>query len=186
MIVDTSALIAIVFKEPGHEELIHKMSEAEYLGIGTPTLAETGIVLSARLQGGGRTILARLCQELGLVQIPFGDTHWREAVSAYERFGRGRYPARLNFGDSTPCLNAYNPVTVQSGGVTANQGEPLFPNLLVGQIGKRVQSLELRENEALRFIFEDASVIAVSLKSADYIGPEAVNLFQDDGVTVVE
>ena len=102
MIVDTSALIAIVFKEPGHEELIHKMSEAEYLGIGTPTLAETGIVLSARLQGGGRTILARLCQELGLVQIPFGDAHWREAVDAYERFGRGRHPARLNFGD---CLS---------------------------------------------------------------------------------
>lgn len=102
MIVDTSALIAIVFKEPGHEELIHKMSEAEYLGIGTPTLAETGIVLSARLQGGGRTILARLCQELGLVQIPFGDAHWREAVGAYERFGRGRHSARLNFG---ACLS---------------------------------------------------------------------------------
>jgi uncharacterized protein with PIN domain len=31
MIIDTSALIAIVFKEPGHEELIPKMSEAEYL-----------------------------------------------------------------------------------------------------------------------------------------------------------
>lgn len=101
MIVDTSALIDIVFKEPGHEELIHKMSEAEYLGIGTPTLAERGFVLSARLQGGGRTILARLCQERGLVQIPFGDSHWREAVDAYERFGRGRRSARLNFGD---CL----------------------------------------------------------------------------------
>jgi ribonuclease VapC len=102
MIVDTSALIAIVFKEPGHEELIHKISEAEYLGIGTPSLAETGIVLSARLRGGGRTILARLCQELGLVQVPFGEAHWREAVDAYERFGRGRHSAKLNFGD---CLS---------------------------------------------------------------------------------
>ena len=102
MIVDTSALLAIVFKEPGHEELIQKISGAEYLGVGTPTLAETGIVLGARLGGGGKTILARLCQELGLVQIPFGDAHWREAVDAYERFGRGRHPARLNFGD---CLS---------------------------------------------------------------------------------
>jgi ribonuclease VapC len=102
MIVDTSALLAIVFKEPGHEELIQKISETEYLGIGTPTLAETGIVLSARLRIGGRTILARLTQELGLVEIPFGDAHWREAVDAYERFGRGRHPARLNFGD---CLS---------------------------------------------------------------------------------
>ena len=102
MIVDTSAVIAIVFKEPGQEELIHKMSEAEYLGIGTPTLAETGRVLSARLQAGGRTLLARLCQELGLVQIPFGDAHWRDAVEAYERFGRCRHSARLYFGD---CLS---------------------------------------------------------------------------------
>jgi ribonuclease VapC len=102
MIMDSSAIIAIVFKEPGYGELIHKISEAEYLGIGTPTLAETGIVLSARLQGGGRTILARLCQELGLIQIPFGEAHWREAVDAYERFGRGRHSAGLNFGD---CLS---------------------------------------------------------------------------------
>jgi ribonuclease VapC len=101
MIVDTSALVALVFKEPGYEELIHKISEAENPGIGTATLAETGIVLSARLQRGGNTILARLCQELGLTQIPFGDAHWREAVNAYERFGRGRHPAGLNFGD---CL----------------------------------------------------------------------------------
>jgi ribonuclease VapC len=101
MIVDTSAIIAIVFKEPGYEELIERMSNADTLGIGTPTLAETGIVLAARLGTGGKTILARLTQELGLVQIPFGDAHWREAVEAYERFGRGRHPARLNFGD---CL----------------------------------------------------------------------------------
>jgi ribonuclease VapC len=102
MIVDTSAVLAIVFKEPGHEELIQKTSEAKYVGIGTPTLAETGIVLNARLGSGGKTILARLSQELGLVEIPFGGSHWREAVGAYERFGRGRHPARLNFGD---CLS---------------------------------------------------------------------------------
>lgn len=102
MIVDTSALIAIVFREPGHEALVQKMADAEYLGIGTPTLAETGIVLSARLGRGGTTILARLCQELGWVQVPFGEGHWREAIAAYERFGRGRHPARLNFGD---CLS---------------------------------------------------------------------------------
>ena len=36
MILDTSALLAMLFKEPGHEELIRKISEADYLGIGTP------------------------------------------------------------------------------------------------------------------------------------------------------
>jgi ribonuclease VapC len=102
MILDTSTILAVVFKEPGYEDLIEKISSAESLGIGTPTLAETGIVLGARLGNEGKTILARLAQELEWVPIPFGDTHWREAVAAYERFGRGRHPARLNFGD---CLS---------------------------------------------------------------------------------
>jgi ribonuclease VapC len=102
MIIDTSAVIALVFKEPGYEEVVDKISDAKYLGIGTPTLAETGIVLTARLGSGGQTTLARLIQELGILQIPFGEAHWREAVDAYERFGRGRHPARLNFGD---CLS---------------------------------------------------------------------------------
>ena len=102
MIVDTSAIISVVFKEPGYELLIEKLGAAEYLGIGTPTLAESGIVLTARLGTPGKTILARLLQELHITEIPFGEPHWKEAVDAYERFGRGRHPAKLNFGD---CLS---------------------------------------------------------------------------------
>jgi len=49
-----------------------------------------------------KSLLAKLLQEFGISEIPFGEAHWREAVDAYERFGRGRHPARLNFGD---CLN---------------------------------------------------------------------------------
>ena len=99
MIIDTSAIIAIIFKESGYNVLIDKMMEAESLGVGTATLAETGIVMCGRLESRGKTLLARFLQEAGIAQIPFGEDHWREAVSAYERFGRGRHPARLNFGD---------------------------------------------------------------------------------------
>ena len=99
MIIDTSAIIAIIFRESGYKELIDKMMEAQFLGVGTVTLAETGIVLCARLESKGKILLARFLQEAGIVQIPFGEDHWREAVSAYERFGRGRHPAKLNFGD---------------------------------------------------------------------------------------
>ena len=99
MIIDTSAIIAIIFRESGYKELIDKMMEAQFLGVGTVTLAETGIVLCARLESKGKILLARFLQEAGIVHIPFGEDHWREAVSAYERFGRGRHPAKLNFGD---------------------------------------------------------------------------------------
>jgi len=101
MIVDTSAMIAIVFKESGYESLIDKLADAEHLGIGTPTLAETGIVLTGRLGLGAKSLLVRMLQEFGIAEVPFGEAHWREAINAYERFGRKRHPARLNFGD---CL----------------------------------------------------------------------------------
>jgi ribonuclease VapC len=102
MILDSSVLIALIFKEPGHEQIMDKLTEAEYLGIGTPTLAEVGIVLTARMGHPSKSLLTGLLQELGINEIPFGQVHWREAVEAYQRYGRGRHQARLNFGD---CLS---------------------------------------------------------------------------------
>lgn len=101
MIVDSSALVAITFAEPGHQELIAKLAGAHSAGIGTPTLAETGLALASRLGRDSRDLVIRLLGEFGIVEIPFGEEHWREAVDAYLRFGRGRHKTRLNFGD---CL----------------------------------------------------------------------------------
>jgi ribonuclease VapC len=101
MIVDMSALVAITFREPGHEELITKLATAPSAGIGTPTLAETGLVLAARLRRDPRDLVVRLLDEFSIAEIPFGDGHWKEAVEAYLRFGKGRHKAHLNFGD---CL----------------------------------------------------------------------------------
>ena len=88
MIIDTSAVIAIIFKEDGYMDLIDKMMGAEYIGIGTATLAETGIVLCARLEAKGRMLLALFLQEAGIVQIPFGEDHWREAVNALSTWAK--------------------------------------------------------------------------------------------------
>jgi len=101
VIVDASALVAVTFREPGHQELIAKMAGAPSAGIGTPTLAETGLVLGWRLRQDPRDLLVRLLDELGIDEVPFGETHWREAVAAYLRFGKGRHKAQLNFGN---CL----------------------------------------------------------------------------------
>jgi ribonuclease VapC len=101
VIVDSSALVAITFREQGHHELIEKVTSAGPAGIGTPTLAETGLVLGWRFRQDPRDLLVRLLDELGIDEVPFGEAHWREAVSAYLRFGKGRHKAQLNFGD---CL----------------------------------------------------------------------------------
>jgi ribonuclease VapC len=118
VIVDTSTLLAIVFQEPGYDRLIDTLVAADAVAAGTPTLAETGIVLSARLGADAHGMVERLLDEFGIQEIPFGEVHWREAVDAFRRYGKGRHPARLNFGD---CM------TYASGTLS---GEPL---LFVGE-----------------------------------------------------
>jgi ribonuclease VapC len=101
VIVDSSAVVAILLREPGHESLLERLEAETSVGIGAPTLTETGIVLTARLGVRGLTLLARFAQVSGLVAVPFGEEHWSVAVDAFRRFGKGRNPAALNFGD---CL----------------------------------------------------------------------------------
>ena len=99
MIVDTSALLAIVFQEPGYEDVLDRILSATVVAAGSPTLAEAGIVLHARLGAGGHGLLERLLDELAIEEISFGSVHWREAVEAYRTFGKGQNAAGLNFGD---------------------------------------------------------------------------------------
>jgi ribonuclease VapC len=101
VIVDTSVLLAIVFREPGYEQLVDRLAGVDALAAGTPTLAEAGIVLSARLGTAADGMLERLLDEFGVQEVSFGEIHWREAVDAFRRYGKGRHPAGLNFGD---CL----------------------------------------------------------------------------------
>ena len=101
MIVDSSAIVAIVLREPGWEEVVERLGAEAAPAIGAPTLAEVGLVLTAKMGGEARIVLSRLLQETGLTVVPFMEEHWRAAVEAYARFGKGRHPAALNFGD---CL----------------------------------------------------------------------------------
>jgi len=99
VILDSSAIVGIVLREPGFESLVSKVAEAETLAVGAPTLAEAGIVLTARLGKEARGLLQGLLREWDAATVAFGEEHWREAVTAYDRFGRGRHRAQLNFGD---------------------------------------------------------------------------------------
>ncbi len=101
MIVDTSALLAIVFQDSGYEDVLDRILSAPVVAAGSPTLAEAGIVLHARLGAGAHGLLERLLDELAIEEISFWSVHWREAVEAYREFGKGQSPAGLNFGD---CL----------------------------------------------------------------------------------
>ena len=99
MIVDSSALVAIVMAEPGFEALLANMLAASTRGIGTPTLLETLIVLTRRLQADPSPMLRALLHEMQVEVIPFTEEHCLAALSAFLRFGKSRHPAALNFGD---------------------------------------------------------------------------------------
>ncbi len=101
MIVDSSALVAIVLKEPGWEDLLARIAEASAVAIGAPTLAETGAVLTARLGTQAPRLLRALIDEGDIDVVPFVEEHARAAMDAFSRYGKGRHPAGLNFGD---CL----------------------------------------------------------------------------------
>jgi ribonuclease VapC len=99
MIVDSSALIALIFSEPLAEVVERRLQEAETVAIGAPTLTETSLVLAGRLGSDPLPLLGRLLQEFAISVVPFSEAHWAEATDAFLRFGKGRHEAGLNFGD---------------------------------------------------------------------------------------
>ena len=103
MILDSAALVAIVLRDPGWQALLDRMRLAEgSVAVGAATLVETAIVLSARLNEDARGRLARIVQGWDIEVIPLTDDHYAAAVDGWLRYGKGRHPAALNFGD---CLS---------------------------------------------------------------------------------
>ena len=99
MIIDSSAILAVIGKEPGYGRIVHQLAASPETRIGAPTRLETGIVLTARFGPRGKTALARFLQENSIQTLAFDDGHASTALDAYSRFGKGRHPAALNFGD---------------------------------------------------------------------------------------
>lgn len=112
MILDTSAIVAVLLQEPERTEFIGRIENASWVGVGAPTLAEASVVLTRRTDDP-RLLEGFLVRTLTIV-VPFEREHWLAAAHAWSTFGKGRHPAQLNFGD---CL-AYATAKVA--------GEPLL------------------------------------------------------------
>lgn len=102
MVLDTSAIIAIHFQEKGHDKLLAKIEVSEVVVVGLPTLFEAAMVLTGRLGNDSRPLLSSFLRRIDAEVIPFNEDHLDAATTAFLRFGRGRHPAGLNFGD---CLS---------------------------------------------------------------------------------
>jgi len=99
--LDSSALIAVLFAEPGYLDLVDRILEADHVRVGAPTLVETSLVLAGRRRAASNNEVEGLVKELAITVVPFGEAEWHVAIDAFRRFGRGRHAAALNVGD---CL----------------------------------------------------------------------------------
>ena len=98
MALDSSALLAIVLEEPEKPRFANEVAHTDCI-IGAPNVLEAQLAAFAR--GGEQSLrsLRYLLAQPTIEIADFTDRHAQVAFDAFERFGRGRHPAKLNFGD---------------------------------------------------------------------------------------
>lgn len=100
VVVDTSVLVAIVFGESDARVYASMLAaRAGDINISAATLLEAGIVVESRQGIEARRDLERLVARLDAAIVPFDEHQAALAGAAWQRFGKGRHPAGLNFGD---------------------------------------------------------------------------------------
>ena len=99
IVVDSSALVAILRREPSSDALLEMAARAAGRLISAGTLIETAMVVTARLGAAGGAELDALVARLGIELVPVDGIQAAVAREAFRRFGKGRHPAALNFGD---------------------------------------------------------------------------------------
>ncbi|WP_043359738.1 type II toxin-antitoxin system VapC family toxin [Belnapia sp. F-4-1] len=99
MIVDTSALIAILFHEVEAGEFIAAIDTASSVAIAAPTLVEAALVSEGRVGPSMRLELDDLLRTMKPEIVPFTAELAGIAQDGWRRFGKGRHPAGLNLGD---------------------------------------------------------------------------------------
>jgi ribonuclease VapC len=97
--LDTSAVLALLQGEEEADRILAALADAEIRRISAATVVEAGIVLQARYGDHGERELDLFLQRAEVEVIPFSEEHATVARQAFRRFGKGRHPAALNFGD---------------------------------------------------------------------------------------
>jgi ribonuclease VapC len=99
MIIDSSALVAIITDEPEAERMTRSIARSGTRLVSAGNALEAGIVIEARLGEVGGRDLDLYLHKLGIEVVTFTPRQANLARKAYRQFGKGRHPAGLNFGD---------------------------------------------------------------------------------------
>jgi ribonuclease VapC len=99
MVIDSSALIAILRREPEEQGFRNAIKLASTRLLSASTRVEIGIVALGLAGDGGLKEADALLDTLRVETVPLSADHARLAIDAFRHFGKGRHPAGLNFGD---------------------------------------------------------------------------------------
>jgi ribonuclease VapC len=99
MVIDTSALAAIFFNEPERDSFRAAILGANARLISAATVLETGLVIEARRGEGAGREFDLFTVRANFQIVPVDAEQADAARSAWRKYGKGRHPASLNFGD---------------------------------------------------------------------------------------
>src|SRR5436853_6060664 len=99
MVLDTSILIAILRREPEAALFARLIEEADVCYLSSVSLLDVGIIVDAERGAAGARTLDEFLQDNAISVDIFDEEQANVARQAYTTYGRGRHPARLNFGD---------------------------------------------------------------------------------------
>lgn len=99
MVVDTSALCAVLLQEPDREQLLRVMMKAETRYVSAGTSLECTIVLVRRYGAEGDARARGFFERVRFEVVPFDESQAELAKRGFQIYGKGRHPAGLNLGD---------------------------------------------------------------------------------------
>lgn len=99
MIVDTSAILAVLFNEEDAETYARALARAEFCRMSAANFVEAAIVVDTQTKDRGSRQFDAFFRRAGITIEPVSEEHAHVARQAYADFGKGRHPAALNFGD---------------------------------------------------------------------------------------
>jgi ribonuclease VapC len=100
MVLDTSVLLHVAFREPGWEASLRWLSQQPSLCFSAVSLVESHAVITSRSQHDPKGVIDELLETLAVEVMPFDAAQAALAREAYSRYGKGRgHKAQLNFGD---------------------------------------------------------------------------------------
>lgn len=99
MVIDTSALVAILQREPERRTYLEAIEAADTIRMSVASFVESSIIVESRYGPEGLLYLDRFISRASIELIPVDAEQGQLARSAFSRFGKGRHRAGLNYGD---------------------------------------------------------------------------------------